>query len=120
MLTDPQIRLCRVAPVVGSASRRIADGPAHRYDFAEGPMVLDDDTHLLEGAPRLFGIVADPDDTDEPRVVAWGHELPGTAVVTWRLANGNSEVAIFTSADDALATAELLYTARLIWVDPTP
>ena len=60
---------------------------------------------LLEGAPRLFGIVADPLDDDHPQVVAWGHELPDQAVLTWRLGNGKSEVAVFRSAEAALATA---------------
>ncbi len=79
--------------------------------------VNDGDTHLLNGAPRLFGIVADPDDDDHPQVVAWGHELPDQAVLTWRLSDGGSEIAIFSSAEAALATAELLYPARLLWPD---
>jgi len=70
---------------------------------------------LLEGAPRLFGIVADPLDDDHPQVVAWGHELPDHAVLTWLLGNGKSEVAIFQSAEAALATAQQLYNARLLW-----
>ena len=73
---------------------------------------------LLQGAPRLFGIVADPDDDDHPQVVAWGHELPDQAVLTWRLGNGGLEVAIFQSAAAALATAQLLYPARLLWTVP--
>ena len=72
-------------------------------------------TNLLDGAPRLFGIVADPDDDGNPQVVAWGHELPEQAVVTWRLSNGQVEIGIFPSAEDALATAQLLYPARLLW-----
>lgn len=75
------------------------------------------DNHLLHGAPRIFGIVADPEDDDHPQVVAWGHELPNQAVLTWRLSNGGSEIAIFRSAEAALATAELLYPARLLWPD---
>ena len=78
----------------------------------------EDDAPLLEGAPRLFGIVADPEDDDHPQVVAWGHELPDQAVLTWRLGNGNSEVAIFKSAEAALATAQTLYPARLVFPDP--
>lgn len=81
-------------------------------------MVFEDDLILLEGAPRLFAIVADPLDDDHPQVVAWGHELPGQAVLTWRLANGRSEVAVFGSAEAALATAEQLYPARLLWTAP--
>jgi hypothetical protein len=77
--------------------------------------VREDDLVLLEGAPRLFGIVADPEDDDHPQVIAWGHELPDQAVLTWRLGNGGSEVAIFSSAEAALATAQLLYPARLLW-----
>ena len=75
------------------------------------------DNQLLNGAPRLFGIVADPEDDNHPQVVAWGHELPDQAVLTWRLSNGGSEIAIFRSAEAALATAELLYPARLLWPD---
>ena len=78
----------------------------------------EDDVLLLDGAPRLFGIVADPEDDDHPQVVAWGHELPDQAVLTWRLGNGTSEVAIFQSAQAALATAQLLYPARLLWTAP--
>jgi hypothetical protein len=77
--------------------------------------VSEDDVLLLDGAPRLFGIVADPEDDDNPQVVAWGHELPDQAVLTWRLGNGASEVAIFQSAEAALETAQLLYPARLLW-----
>ena len=72
-------------------------------------------TNLLNGAPRLFGIVADPDDDDHPQVVAWGHELTGQAIVIWQLSNGNVEVSTFPSADEALATAQQLYPARLLW-----
>ena len=75
----------------------------------------EDEVLLLEGAPRLFGIVADPEDDDNPQIVAWGHELPDQAVLTWRLGDGTSEVAIFQSAEAALATAQLLYPARLLW-----
>ena len=78
----------------------------------------EDDVLLLDGAPRLFGIVADPEDDDNPQIVAWGHELPDQAVLTWRLSNGTSEVAIFQSAQAALATAQLLYPARLLWTAP--
>jgi hypothetical protein len=77
--------------------------------------VYEEDVQLLEDAPRLFGIVADLDDDDHPQVVAWGHELPDQAVLTWRLGNGSAEIAIFRSADAALATAQLLYPARLLW-----
>jgi hypothetical protein len=80
--------------------------------------VYEEDVLLLEDAPRLFGIVADLDDDDHPQVVAWGHELPVQAVLTWRLGNGGSEVAIFQSAEAALATAQLLYPARLLWTAP--
>jgi hypothetical protein len=80
--------------------------------------VYEEDVLLLEGAPRLFGIVADPEDDDHPQVVAWGHELPDQAVLTWRLGNGGSEVAMFQSAEAALATAQLLYPARLLWTIP--
>jgi hypothetical protein len=75
-----------------------------------------DDVALRDGAPRLFGIVADPatDDDELPRVVAWGHELPDHAVLTWSLHSG-SEVAVFRSAEAALATAQLLFPARLLW-----
>jgi len=75
-----------------------------------------DDELLRRDAPRLFGIVADPDDNDDPQVVAWGHELPEQAVLTWRLRDGTCEVAIFASAEAALATAEELYRARLLWI----
>jgi hypothetical protein len=81
-------------------------------------VVFGDDTLLLEGAPRLFGIVADPLDDDHPQVVAWGHELPDQAVLTWRLGNGKTEVAVFRSAEAALATAQQLYNARLLWTAP--
>ena len=81
-------------------------------------MVYVDDMVLLEGAPRLFGIVADLDDDDHPQVVAWGHELPDQAVLTWRLGNGKWEVAVFRSAEAALATAQQLYNARLLWAAP--
>lgn len=77
-----------------------------------------DDAPLLEGAPRLFAIVADPEDDDHPQVVAWGHELPDQAVLSWRLTNGGSEIAVFRSAEAALATAQLLYPARLLWPVP--
>ncbi|MET7393164.1 hypothetical protein ABZS66_06675 [Dactylosporangium sp. NPDC005572] len=80
--------------------------------------MFDDDMVLLEGAPRLFGIVADPEDDDHPQVVAWGHELPDLAVLTWRLGNGKSEVMTFRSAEAALATAQQLYSARLLWTAP--
>ncbi|GAA3279724.1 MULTISPECIES: hypothetical protein [Dactylosporangium] len=82
--------------------------------------MLEDDMLLLEGAPRLFGIVADPLDDDHPEVVAWGHELPDQAVLTWRLGNGKTEVAVFRSAEAALATAQQLYNARLLWAASTP
>jgi hypothetical protein len=74
------------------------------------------DARFLAEAPRLFAIVADPEDDGHPCVVAWGHELPDQTVVSWRLSNGGSEVAIFKTADDALATAELLYPSRLLYV----
>jgi hypothetical protein len=35
--------------------------------------MFEDDALLLEGAPRLFAIVADPHDDDHPEVIAWGH-----------------------------------------------
>jgi len=76
----------------------------------------DEDARFLADAPRLFGIVADPEDDDHPQIVAWGHELPDQAVVSWRLGNGEAEIAVFSSAEEAVATAQLLYTARLIWV----
>lgn len=78
----------------------------------------EDDALLLEGAPRLFAIVADPLDDDHPEVVAWGHELPDHAVLTWLLGNGAAEVAVFPSAEEALATAQLMYPARLLWTAP--
>ena len=78
-------------------------------------MVFEDDLLLLEGAPRIFGIVADPLDDDHPQVVAWGHELPDQAVLTWQLGNGRTEVAVFRSAEAALATAQQMYSARLLW-----
>ena len=77
--------------------------------------MFEDDALLLEGAPRLFAIVADPLDDDHPEVIAWGHELPDQAVLTWLLGNGRSEVAVFASAQDALATAQLLVPARLLY-----
>jgi hypothetical protein len=80
--------------------------------------VHEDDELLLKDAPRLFGIVADLDDDEEPQVVAWGHELPDQAVLTWLLRNGSSEVAVFPSAEAALATAQELYPARLLWTAP--
>ena len=80
--------------------------------------MYEDDAVLLEGAPRLFAIVADPEDDDHPEVVAWGHELPDQAVLTWKLGNGGSEIAVFPSAEDALATAQTLYDARLLWTAP--
>ncbi len=80
--------------------------------------MIEDDVILLEGAPRLFGIVADPFDDDHPQVVAWGHELPDQAVLTWRLSNGKSEIAVFQSAEAALATAQQLYPARILWTAP--
>ncbi|WP_433064186.1 hypothetical protein [Dactylosporangium sp. CS-033363] len=73
------------------------------------------DELLLHDAPRLFGIVADPEDDGHPAVVAWGHELPGHAVTTWYLADGRTEIAVFTSAEEALEAAEVLYPARLLW-----
>jgi hypothetical protein len=96
----------------------------------EGDQVFSDDARLLEGAPRLFGIVADAEEVDPharhpqsaeqttAHVVAWGHELPDQAVLTWRLDNGGCEVAVFSSAEAALATAQLLYPARLLWTQP--
>jgi hypothetical protein len=80
--------------------------------------VVDGDDRFLDEAPRLFAIVADPEDDGHPCVVAWGHELPDQAVVSWRLSNGTSEVAVFKSAEAALATAELLYPARLVYTAP--
>ena len=80
--------------------------------------MFDDDVLLLEGAPRLFGIVADPEDDNHPQVVAWGHESADQAVLTWRLGNGGSEVAIFASAEAALAIAQQLYPAWLLWTAP--
>jgi hypothetical protein len=76
-------------------------------------------TNLLDGAPRLFGIVADPDDDGNPQVVAWGHELPDQAVVIWQLSNGKIEIGVHSSADEALATAQQLYPARLLWASLT-
>jgi hypothetical protein len=88
-------------------------------EMMEGQLsVADGDSRFLDEAPRLFAIVADPEDDGHPCVVAWGHELPDQAVVSWRLSNGTSEVAVFKSADAALATAELLYPARLIYTAP--
>lgn len=78
----------------------------------------EDDTPLLEGAPRLFGIVADLQDDDRPVVVAWGHELPDQAVTSWRLGDGSAEIAVHKSAEDALATAQLMFSARLLWTAP--
>ena len=84
--------------------------------MVEGQLtVADGETRLVEEPPRLFAIIADPEDDGHPCVVAWGHELPEHAVVSWRLSNGTSEVAVFKSADAALATAELLYPARLVY-----
>lgn len=80
--------------------------------------VAESDTRFLDEAPRLFAIIADPEDDGHPCVVAWGHELPDQAVVSWRLSNGTSEVAVFKSAEAALATAELLYPARLLYAAP--
>jgi hypothetical protein len=77
--------------------------------------VTNGDDHFLGDAPRLFAIVADPEDDGHPCIVAWGHELPEQAVVSWRLSNGASEVAIFKTAEAALATAELLYPSRLLY-----
>jgi hypothetical protein len=80
--------------------------------------VYDDDAPLLEGAPRLFAIVAEPNSDDQPQVMAWGHELPDQAILSWRLTAGGSEVAIFRSAEAALAAAQLLHPARLLWTAP--
>jgi hypothetical protein len=80
--------------------------------------VADTDRRLLEGAPSLFGIVADPEDDGHPCVVAWGHQIAGRAVTTWFLADGSLEVAVFGSAQAALETAEALYPARLVWIGP--
>jgi hypothetical protein len=89
--------------------------------MVEGQLtVAEADTRFLEEAPRLFAIIADPEDDGHPCVVAWGHELPEQAVVSWRLSNGTSEVAVFKSAEAALATAELLYPARLIYATTAP
>ena len=74
------------------------------------------DDLFLAGAPRLFGIVADPEDDDHPQVVAWGHELPEQAVLSWLLADGSTEVVVFRSAEAALTAALELYPARLLWV----
>ena len=85
---------------------------------SKGEAVYDEDAPLLEGAPRLFAIIADLEDDNAPQVVAWGHELPDQAVLSWRLNSGGSEVAVFRSAEAALATAQLLYPARLLWTVP--
>lgn len=98
-------------------------GPAYSTDEAQV------DAQLLEGAPRLFAIVADPEGGRGPRVIAWGHELPEQAVLTWRLSAGGasagsgsmgvgSEVAVFRSAQAALAVAQLICPARLLWATP--
>nr|BFE58046.1 hypothetical protein GCM10020063_025720 [Dactylosporangium thailandense] len=71
---------------------------------------------VLDKTPRLFGIVADPEDDGHLSVVAWGHELAGHAVTSWFLADGRIEVAVFGSAQDALTTAEALYPATLMWL----
>lgn len=71
---------------------------------------------LLEGAPSLFGIVADPEDDGHPCVVAWGHQTADRAVTSWFLADGSLEVAVFGSAEAALEIAETLYPARLVWM----
>jgi hypothetical protein len=91
-----------------------------------GPTDLDEDQILLSDAPRLFAIVASPDsDQDQQQVVAWGHELPDQAVLTWRLGagrrgrdsnGGGNEVAVFRSAAAALLVAQLICPARLVWV----
>jgi hypothetical protein len=92
----------------------------HVHRFVKGGMaVTDRDDRFLEEAPRLFAIVADPEDDGHPCIVAWGHELPEQTVVSWRLSNGASEVAIFKTAEAALATAELLYPSRLLYA-PAP
>ena len=78
------------------------------------------DEPLLDKAPRLFGIVADLEDDGHPAVVAWGHELAGHAVTSWFLADGRIEVAVFGSADAALATAEAMYPAQLVWIGHRP
>jgi hypothetical protein len=78
--------------------------------------MTDTDRQLLEGAPRLFGIVADIEDDGHPCVVAWGHELAEHAVTTWMTTDGSSEVQVFPSAEAALDVAEQLYPARLIWM----
>jgi len=80
--------------------------------------VYEDDEPLLKDAPRLFGIVAYLGDDDDPQVVAWGHELPDQAVLTWLLSNGSSEVTVCASAEAALATAQELYPARILWTTP--
>jgi hypothetical protein len=80
--------------------------------------VTETDRRLLEGAPSVFGIVADPEDDGHPCVVAWGHQLADRAVTSWVLADGSLEVAVFGSAEAALETAETLYPARLVWVAP--
>ena len=82
--------------------------------------VAEGDARFLAEAPRLFAIIADPEDDGHPCIVAWGHELAEQAVVSWLLSNGTSEVAVFKSADAALATAELLYPARLIYASTGP
>ena len=64
--------------------------------------------------PRYFGVVVEID--GDASVVAWGHEVAGQAVTSWRLANGEVEVAVFASAEAALDVAESLYPARLIWL----
>lgn len=76
------------------------------------------DRRLLEGAPALFGIVADPEDDGNQCVVAWGHQIADRAVTSWFLADGSLEVAVFGSAEAALETAETLYPARLVWLAP--
>jgi hypothetical protein len=89
----------------------------HVAETDEGARVIEAGEPSLDDAPRLFGIVADPEDDGHPSVVAWGHELAGHAVTSWFLADGRIEVAVFGSAEAALATAEALYPARLVWID---
>jgi hypothetical protein len=70
----------------------------------------------LDGAPRLFALVTDPDGPDAaPVVIAWGHELPDRAVVSWRLNGGSGQVGQFSSAQRAADTLSSIEPVRVVW-----
>ena len=89
-----------------------------------GPIAVDLSS-LREVAPRSFAILHEiPADDDGPvvlTVAGWGLQLTDRAVFVWCDAQStdNKSVGMFTSADHALLTVEIIGPARLVWMAPS-